>query len=208
MAHHTNKSAPLLALLLGVALITPISGTARAAEPAFAITPMAGYRAGGKFLDGASAPLDVQAASSLALAFNWRASEPGAQYELLYSRQSSKTDSATPVDLKFEYLQLGGTTVVGDPLGRAIPFAAGGLGATRVSPADAALSNETRWSVNLGGGVRVPVANHVQLRFEARGYLTWIGGSSSLFCDSGCAIAAKGNTFFQYEALGGVSISF
>ncbi|MGE0115584.1 MAG: outer membrane beta-barrel protein [Steroidobacteraceae bacterium] len=183
--------------------------TTVAAEPVFEVTPFAGYRAGGQFRDaGSGDALDLSDGSGVALALNWRASEPGTQYELLYSRQSTDTGGATPVDLKIEYLQLGGTTVIGEDTGRVVPFAAGGIGAARFTPSPVGLSQETRWSFNLGGGVRIPLARHVRLRFEARGYLTWLGGNANLFCDGGCTIVAKGKSFFQYEALGGVSIGF
>lgn len=180
-----------------------------AAEYAFEVTPFVGYHAGGQFKDGSSGDtLKVNGSGSAALAINWRAAENGTQYELLYSRQSTDVGANAPVDLKVEYLQLGGTAIVGDADARVVPFAVGGIGATRFSPSAASLSNETRWSFNLGGGVRIPIAQHVRLRFEARGYLTWLEGKSDLFCDGGCAIVAKSKSFFQYEALGGVSVGF
>jgi hypothetical protein len=110
--------------------------------------------------------------------------------------------------MKIEYLQLGGTTSLGVDNARVLPFAAGGFGATRFSPGPATLSQETRWSVNLGGGVRVPLTPQVRLRLEARGYLTWLEGRSALFCSANCTLVAKGKTFFQYEALAGVSVGF
>lgn len=180
-----------------------------AADPVFEVTPLAGYRAGGQFRGGSDgATLNLSDRGSAALAINWRASEPGTQYELFYSRQSTDTGGGAPVDMKIEYLQLGGTTVIGEDAGRVVPFAAGGIGAARFSPGLAGLSRETRWSFNLGGGVRVPLTKQVRLRFEARAYLTWLEGDANLFCDGGCAIVAKSKTFFQYEALGGVSVGF
>lgn len=191
--------------------LTMLGGSVASAAtpPSFEITPFAGYRAGGQFLDGSTTDkLDLRGAAGGALAFNWRAAEQGAQYELLYSRQSTETDSATPVDMNIEYLHIGGTTVIGELGARVEPFAAGGIGATRLSPDATGLSRETRWSFNLGGGVRVPVASHVRLRLEARGYLTWLGNQAELFCAGGCTLTAKSRTFFQYEALAGVSIGF
>lgn len=181
---------------------------ADAAERSFEITPFIVYRDGGQFQDSAGTGLDLAGRAGGALAFNWRAAEQGAQYELLYSRQSTATDAATPLDMNIEYLHIGGTTVIGELGARVEPFAAGGIGATRLTPDAASLSRETRWSFNLGGGVRIPVATHVRVRLEARGYLTWLGNNADVFCASGCSIAAKSSTFFQYEALAGVSIGF
>lgn len=194
-------SAMLVSMLL--------AGAAAAEEPRFEFTPMAGYRDGGQFRDGTNgAKVSLNGSGTAALAINWRAAEDGAQYELFYSRQSTKTDAPAPIKLKTEYLQIGGTTIVGEPAGRVVPFAVGGIGAARFSPSPDSFTDETRWSVSLGGGIRIPLAAHVRLRFEARGHLTWLGGNSSLFCDAGCVLEAKGKTLFQYEALGGVSVSF
>ena len=191
----------LLVLLLGM------TGATMAAEPSLEITPFVGYRMGGQFKDGTGAKLDLNDHSSVALAFNWRAAEPGSQYELLYSRQATQTEGNTPIPFKVEYLHIGGTTPLGELNGRVVPFAAGGIGAARFSPG-AGLSQETRWSMNLGGGVRIPLAKQVRLRFEARGHLTWLGSNPELFCTGPCAVTGKRSTFFQYEALGGVSVSF
>ncbi len=195
---------PRLAVLLAAMTVT----TAGAAEPAFEITPFGTYRDGGRFLDGAGAGLDLAGSAGGALALNWRAAEQGAQYELLYSRQSTETDAAALLEMDVEYLHIGGTTVIGELGSRVEPFAAGGVGATRLTPDAASLGRETRWSVNLGGGVRIPLAAHVRLRLEARGYLTWLGSDPDVFCAGGCAIVARSKTFFQYEALAGVSIGF
>jgi len=183
-------------------------------EPNFEITPFIAHRGGGGFESGVTQEdMSLSGSTGLAVAVNWPATEEGTQYELLYSRQKTDTGSSTPIDMTIEYLQLGGTAVIGDAASRVVPFAAGGFGAARFSPGPSSLSQETRWAFNLGGGVRVPVAKHVRLRFEVRGYLTWVNGKSSLFCTSsdstaGCALSAKGETLFQYEALGGVSIGF
>lgn len=189
-------------------LAAMVATAASAAEHSFEITPFAAYRDGGQFMDGAGAGLDLAGSAGGALALNWRAAEQGTQYELLYSRQSTETDAVAPLEMDIEYLHIGGTTVIGELGSRVEPFAAGGIGATRLTPDTASLSRETRWSFNLGGGVRIPVAAHVRVRLEARGYLTWLGSNADVFCASGCSIAAKSRTFFQYEALAGVSIGF
>lgn len=185
-----------------------------ATEPRFEITPFINYRGGGGFQDGATGDnIDLSGKAGFALAFNWPATEPGTRYELLYSRQKTDTDGSVPIDMTVEYLQIGGTAIIGDVGAHVVPFAAGGLGVARFSPGAASLSRETRFAFNLGGGVQVPVAKQVRLRFEVRGYLSWLNGNSNLFCGSdasgaGCAIQAKGESFFQYEALAGVSIGF
>lgn len=184
----------------------------QAQEPRFEITPFFTQRAGGGFKDAAGDDVNLKGKSGFATAINWAASEHGAQYELLFSRQSTNIDATSATPMRVEYLQLGGTTLLGDEASRVVPFASGGIGAARFTPGITGLSQETRWAFSLGGGVRIPIVKHVRLRLEARGYLTWLNGNSSLFCDSSatttCAIQARGQTLFQYEALGGVSFGF
>ncbi len=215
-------------VLPGLVLSTLMFGAAHADQPRFEFTPFFTQRGDGGFLDASNNNVNLAGKSGMAGAFNWAASDHGSQYELLYSRQSTRTDGnqtdgSAPIDMRIEYLQLGGTTLLGDEEGHVVPFASGGIGAARFTPGVAAssaqvLSQETRWAFSLGGGVRIPVATHVRLRFEVRGYLTWLDGSSSLFCSGNttttstttvtCPLQAKGQTFFQYEALGGVSVGF
>jgi len=198
--------------ILGFGMAALVSGVTIAAEPKLELTPFFTQRASGGFRDATGNDSNLAGKSGMALALNWPASDHGSQYELLYSRQSTKTEGASPINMRIEYLQLGGTTLLGDEGSHVIPFAAGGIGAARFSPGAASLTQETRFAFSLGGGVRIPVANHVRLRFEARGYLTWLNGSSSLFCGSAasttCALQPKGQTFFQYDVLGGVSVGF
>jgi len=195
-------------LLTGVLL----SGVAQAQEPRFEVTPFFTQRAGGGFKDDAGNDTNLKGKSGIAAAIDWAASEHGAQYELLYSRQSTNVDTASATPMRIEYLQLGGTTLLGDETSRVVPFASGGIGAARFSPGDANLTQETRWAFSLGGGVRIPIVKHVRLRLEARGYLTWLNSNSSLFCNTSstttCAVQPRGQTLFQYEALGGVSFGF
>lgn len=198
--------------LMGVVAGILMTSIVQAAEPRFEITPFFSQRAGGGFNDNTSNNVNLLSKSGTAVAIDWPASEHGSQYELLYSRQSTNLDTITPTTMRVEYLQLGGTTLIGDETSHVIPYAAGGIGAARFSPGDASLTQETRWAFSLGAGIRIPLVNHVRLRFEARGYLTWLDGSASLFCNkdttTACPIQARGQTLFQYEALGGVSFGF
>lgn len=185
---------------------------AAGAESRFAVTPMIGYRDGGGFRDtGSDTNVDLDAGGSFALALNMAATE-GGEYELFYSRQGSELSGATPVDINVEYLHIGGTTPLSDAE-RIQPYFGAGVGATRFTPKAAALEDATRWSLSLASGVKAPLGAHFALRFEVRGYLTWINGRTDLFCASSaagaaCTIEAKGEGLFQYEALGGVAFKF
>jgi opacity protein-like surface antigen len=205
--HWLTKS--LLSACAAAAAMLAANVAFAANEPRFEVTPFYGYQDGGSFKNGGTDDkVKLNGDGAAAFAFNWRASEPGTQYELFYTRQSTDSDEAVPTKLKVEYLHIGGTTIIGEAESRVIPFAVGGIGATRLSPGLDSLNSKTRWSLNLGGGVRVPLTPHVRLRFEARGYMTWLGNDANLFCDAGCTLVARSKSFFQYAALGGVSVSF
>ncbi len=222
---------------MGLGLGILLASTTQAAEPRFEFTPFYTQRGGGGFDDANKNDTSLSSKSGAAIAIDWPSSEHGSQYELLYSRQNtiaSDSKTGTSIDMRVEYLQLGGTTLVGDEASHVVPYAAGGLGVARFTPGAASLlaftqevtpgttaslqTQETHLAFSLGGGVRIPITNHIRLRLEARGYLTWLNGSS-VFCHAGaatsdtnavvaCPLQTKGQTFFQYEALGGVSIGF
>jgi hypothetical protein len=217
LGHHYALSKSLLSACVALTsmLVAQVACSAEAVEPSFEVTPFYGYQGGGVFNRAITATngdisydkATLNSSGVAAVAINWRAGEPGTQYELFYSHQSSDTKEVIPTNMKVEYLHIGGTTIIGEAESRVVPFAVGGIGATRLSPDSAGANNVTRASLNLGGGVRIPLAPHVRLRFEARGYLTWLGSNDGMFC-SGCTLLPKSKTLFQYSALGGVSVSF
>jgi opacity protein-like surface antigen len=179
------------------------------------VTPFVGYRMGGDFdLEGATGGADLDDHGSFGLSVGLRIDETSA-YELFYSRQEASFESTSPIapfDLDVEYLHLGGTLVVSDELPLS-PYIAGGLGLTRLSPQTGPGSEDTRFSVSLAGGVRLPVTRHFDVRLEARGYLTFVNSESDFFCATGsfggvCAIRAKSDAFVQYELLAGATYSF
>ncbi|HVY82391.1 MAG TPA: outer membrane beta-barrel protein [Steroidobacteraceae bacterium] len=191
-------------------------GTERAAPSnRYEITPFVGYRLGGNFdIANSDQHADLDDHGSLALALAVRR-DSSSQYELLYTREETQVERASPVaplDVNVEYLHLGGTLepeLEGDfPLQ---PYILGGLGITRFT-ADSG-TDDTRFSVSLGGGVRVPVSQRFSVRLEARGYLTFVNTSSAIFCASGsfggvCAIRARGSTFTQVDLLLGAAFAF
>jgi hypothetical protein len=93
------------------------------------------------------------------------------------------------------------------------PYIVGTLGATRFHADAAEASDDTRFSISLGGGLRVPFSERFSLRLEARGYVTFVDSDSALFCKTGsfgavCELRASGSTFIQYEVLGGLAFAF
>src|SRR6266404_4241801 len=189
-----------------------------AAEPEeaqrFEVSPFIGYRVGGSFkLIDTGRHVELDDHGSFALALDARSDEL-TQYELFYGRQSTvlRGDAFTPATIDVEYLHLGGTVAL-DEVQRVKPYLAGGLGITRVSPDPALGHEDTRFSVSLALGVRVPVSPHFSLRLEGRGFLTPVNTDSAFFCRSDqsgalCQVRVRGSSFFQFDLLAGAAYAF
>jgi opacity protein-like surface antigen len=178
------------------------------------ISPFAGYRVGGGFrLNDTDQQVSVGDHGAFAVALDLGTDE-GREYELFYSRQSTdlRGNGFVPASTVVEYLHIGGTVELADK-GWVKPYLAGGIGVTRLSPGPAAGSEDTRFSVSLGLGVRAPLSQHFSLRFEARGYYTALNTDTALFCRSDqvgglCQVRARGSALFQGDFLAGVSYAF
>jgi hypothetical protein len=184
------------------------------AQTESSFTVYGGYRFGGSVTNTTNnSTIDLENDSSFALAVDIGL-DPNRQIELFYSQQhtaltsgafSSQTNN---IGLTLHNYQLGGTAFI-EEVGRGL-YVMGGIGATIAQPDRSGLNSETFLSGNLGIGWMVPLAPHLGLRFEARGYGILINSNSALFCGgtAGCTIAIKGNALFQGEVLGGLSFRF
>lgn len=176
----------------------------------FEVAPYIGYRGGGSFeREDSNESANVDGHSSFALAFNLVLEEE-LRYHLFYSRQETDLESSTPLNI--EYLQLGGT-VTPEPTIDLLPYVIGSIGVTRFSPRAEGTSDETRFSLCVGGGLRVPTRSRIEILLEARAFLTFVSSSSSVFCSSTaaggtCALSGHGSAFWQYELLAGASFAF
>lgn len=178
----------------------------------FEITPFVGYMAGGEFQDPVSgSDLDLEEANDMGVIFNvavdeWR------HYEFLYAIQQSEVGGTAPMDLDVEYLQIGGTVAYPDT-SRLIPYFGLTVGAARLTPDLAGLDAETKFAFSIGGGFKLPLTDHLGLRFDARALVTLLDTDGNIFCvsDSGggaCAIRTKSDTFVQYSAGLGLTFAF
>jgi hypothetical protein len=199
-------------------LLLPTVPSARADVRA-EITPFVGYRMSGSFdverSDGTgSESVDVEDSSAWGVDVGIYAT-PDAFYEFLYSTQTTNLDSRDPaiagVDVSTEYYQFGGTAFF--PADQwPVPYLSLTIGATRYS-ADQGYGSDTKFSGSLGGGLRLPFNENVAATLGVRGYLTLIESDTSIFCKSdseggGCLVRSSGSTFFQAEALLGLTVRF
>jgi len=207
-----------LCLLL---LLSPLVMAAPDSEeftPHVELTPFAGYRVGGEFnyesAAGASQNLDVRDGSTWGIDIGLYR-DRYSFYEFLYSQQNSQLETrGTTLDsfgLRTEYVHLGGTLLFPQE-NWLVPYLSMTAGVTKLDPEDAQYASESKFSMSLGGGLRLPLNEHFSLVLGVRGYVTFIDSSSQIFCVSAggaaCAFRISADTFFQAEGQLGFALTF
>ena len=199
----------MLRLLLSILTIC-ISTVNTVNAQEYEITPFVGWRASDSLEEvdtGTTIKLDETRSYGLLLSLK---QDPDVSYDFLFSRQNTQLQPDSPTgsteSLRLDYYQIGGTVFY--DYDKLLPFVTGGLGATHISPANDAFSSETKFSLSLGGGLKVPLTQHLGLRFEARGYGTVVGSSGAILCSGGCVVKFNGSLFMQFEASAGLSVAF
>jgi opacity protein-like surface antigen len=189
-------------------------------EPLFETGALGALAVGGRFNvhdlttdSSAGTRISLADHGAFAVTADMKADE-GAQYELFYSREATALHGSAGIpraDVTIEYLHLGGTLVLNDEF-KIKPYAAGGLGVTRLTPGEAG-DTDTRFSVSFGLGLKWPVTRHFALRVEGRGFLTLVDSNTAVFCRSDqdgllCRIRGNGRTFLQGQFLAGAAFAF
>ena len=180
----------------------------------FEITPTIGYTFGGTLKDeftGTKIEADDSVSYGFILSYNV---SPETQVEFYYSHQPTELKvssgaifTGNPLfDLDIDYFHLGG--LYGRDMGNFMPFIAAGLGVTHLDPERG--DSENKFSVSLGGGLKLMLAERIGLRLEGRGFGTYIdSGSSTVFCTFGsCAIVSDGDFIWQFSTLAGLILTF
>jgi opacity protein-like surface antigen len=198
-----------------IAALFPVSASAAGVE----ITPFAGYTMGGDFTDavtGKSLSFDDTSNYGIMVDFKQPVDKEGGEpwIELYYSRQqtSLKADQGlffgnSLLDVSVEYFHIGGT--YGLATGKVKPFVVGTFGATHMTPKGDGLHSETKFSLSLGGGVKLYLTERVGIRLDARWFGTLFNGSGSAFCSGGaCLVNVQGDVLSQYTANAGVVLAF
>lgn len=206
---------------LAVFLLCGLSGTgAWAADAQAEFTPFAAYRMGGEFRSGAqdgptAGRVDTRDGGG------WGADvglyrDAGSYYELLYSRRDARLGAPDPelvgVDLRIEYLQIGGTLLFPQPRGYS-GYLSLTLGMTRFGASSGGYDTDHKLSGSIGGGVRFPLAGNLQATFGMRGYVTLVESDNELVCVSAggeakCLLRSSGKTFLEAEAHAGLTFRF
>jgi len=202
-------------VLLGLLMAT---STHAAQEPPhrnnFEITPFVGEMGGGKFQDATTtSDRDVEGDTDFGVIFNVNADSYERQYEFLYARQSTSVEGVAPLDMDIQYLQIGGIVNFTDTSRFVIPYFGLTVGGTRFEPDINGLDSATKLSFSAGGGLKIPVTDHIGIRLDARAFVTVMNGSADIFCASGssggaCLIRSQSDTFVQYHIGLGVIAGF
>jgi opacity protein-like surface antigen len=197
-------------LIAGMAMAFP----ARAAE--FEVTPFAGYTMGGEFTNATTGnAFSFDETSSYGIMLDFRqAGDSDSWIEVYLSRQQTKLKAEQgqffgnpSLDVNVEYYHIGGT--YGQATGKVRPFVVGTFGATHMVPKQEGLDSETKFSLSLGGGVKLYLTEHVGIRLDARWFGTLFNGSGGVFCSNGaCLVTVQGDVLSQYTANAGIILAF
>ena len=207
-------------LFLVVSLMAWFAMTASAGAAGVEITPFTGYTMGGDFSNAATGQsLSLSDTSSIGIMLDFKQAadprQPGSSWiELYISRQPTKLrmdqtllGGGTSLDVDVEYYHIGGT--YGHAEGKVQPFVVGTFGATHMVPKQSGLESDTRFSLSLGGGVKLYLTEHVGLRLDARWFGTLFNGSGGIFCSNGaCLVTVQGDVLSQYSANAGLILAF
>ena len=207
--------ARTISLTAGLMLASAAFGadSTKRVENEFEITPFYGTMGGGKFEDPVdSSDRDISGDSNWGIFLNLNADSPERQYELLYTQQSTEVEGETKFGMDIKYLHIGGLVNFTD-VKHAIPYFGMTVGATQFSPDLSGLDDETKISFSAGGGVKIPITDHIGIRLDARAFVTLLDSKGDLFCasrdgEAACRIRASSDTLFQYTATLGVIAAF
>lgn len=183
--------------ILGCALALAFAPAALEAQSSlhrFEITPTVAYRWGGTLSGEDNAlfetDLEVDSSPAYGVTFDLPLSSR-IQLELLANRQPTELrfdrdlfgGSASVADIDVTYYHVGLLWQGGDA--RVSPFFVASVGGTNLDPQLPGASSEDRFSLSLGGGVKIFLSPNVGLRLEGRGFFTDLGsgGDRRRSCD-------------------------
>ena len=178
------------------------------------VTPLIGYRFGGDFDTSRNAmhhkiELSEETSYGLLTAWSFDRKRQGEFLISHYNTSFSQSDdfSASNSNLGVTYAHLGGNVPISEG---PVPFyITGGFGLTHLAPKDDALSNETRFSINVGLATKIELSDHLSLRLDSRAYATFFNSNSAIFCDlDTCAMYISSDIWFQTEINAGLTYRF
>ena len=205
------RRAPSGRLCTAVAVGWLLVGFASAAEAQNAeVAPFFGYRFGGDLFEEITATtLDVDGAPTFGATADIFVGN-GQSVMFIYSRQQARVDVPTISgavvrdSLSVDHWHIGGAQHLGN--GPVRPIYGASLGLTRFAGPD---GSEFRFSVGVGGGVKLMATRHLGARLEGRGFLVFVDGKTRTACvDAGCITRLAVSTAWQVEFTAGMTVAF
>jgi opacity protein-like surface antigen len=208
--------------ILFLVLFSALAGCATAAAQLRAgtveINPFAGYLFGGSIgrtadQDFRSSHVDVDDDVTYGGRIGYNLTSL-LQFEAQYSRTDThfvsherNFDDVRLGDLRIDYFMAYATFNFGHR--RIVPYFTIGAGGANLVPnvADTRSTSEVRFTSSVGGGLKVFVNPHFGFRFDGRGYSTWLGDDSHVFCNTSGSCTNQ-NWLTNAEATGGFIIAF
>ncbi|PKI12957.1 outer membrane beta-barrel protein [Colwellia sp. 12G3] len=178
------------------------------------VTPLIGYRFGGDFDTSKNKihnkiELSDETSYGLLTAWSFDRNRQGEFLVSHYNTDFSESDDFTVSNtgLGITYAHLGGNVPISEG---PVPFyITGGFGLTHLDPKDDGLSNETRFSVNVGLATKIELNERISLRLDSRVYGTFFNSDSAIFCDvETCAIYISSSIWVQSEVSAGITYRF
>jgi opacity protein-like surface antigen len=194
----------LLLLLFCFASLSPSATEARE----FEITPFIGYQFGGDvstFYQGQYQDVSIDSSENFGVVLSLGLSEM-VQLELLYNTQDTTAEAERFDDslgLNIDYWQL--SMLWGfSPDAQINPYVVFGIGGTWLRPDG--FSSTSKFSGNIGGGVKIFFSDNIGVRLEGRFYGTYIN-STTTYCDPFWCYGYN-NSLYQFDVSAGLIIRF
>ncbi|MDX2321444.1 MAG: outer membrane beta-barrel protein [Moritella sp.] len=181
------------------------------------VAPFGGYSFGTTDFSTIDSETEEESTVKIAESEHWgvmagvTTADPGNIY-LLYSHQStafSIGDNLNQSEISrfaIDYWHLGGSLYF--PKGKFRPYITTSAGLTHMRPENG-FSNETSFSMGIGGGAEYQFTPNFALFADMRGYATFVNSSQALFCNSGnCKWLVDSELMWQGQVNMGAKLTF
>ena len=188
------------------AFAKPVTQTTR-----FGLSPFFGYRFGGELQDpNTDAKYSFKDGPAYGLILDYAPMDYYGRFELLWSRQDSSVDfngnnGLGKVDIAIDVIEVGGETEYGSK--RLRGYVSAHVGATHFS--SDGHGDDTRFSFDIGAGVKAFLTKNIYLRGDLRGFCTVTDAEGGFIYANGVTVASfSGSALWQGQVSAGVGFTF
>ena len=177
----------------------------------FGVSPFYGYRWGGEIQDASTgSKYSFKDGPAYGLILDYAPMDYFGRFELVWSRQDSSVDfqgnnGLGNIDITIDVIQLGGEAEYGSE--RLRGYASAHAGATHYS--SDGYGDSTKFSFDIGAGVKAFLTKNIYLRADLRGIGTVTEGEGGFIYANGVTVATfSGSTLWQGQVSAGVGVTF